>query len=244
MPAKFKEIVYNPESSEIQLVSQGSNKGAIWGVTYLQENNSTPNFGRLHFGSHLACCCSKDYATCGCNQESKSGMRAKHRRPTHHSQFSLIVDATIGDVNPQLKDKKGKFACKNIDYDNRSNKTIILHLQSLTLIDEEKELEDENEKFLDIVRNTDILKKIHDELKEGNNVLVHDEWGYQRAASIVLCYLIQYYYPDNEENVLEYFTDIMASYRPSVLGRGESGEQGAVYQEAFQKFADIVNEYN
>ena len=52
---------------------------------------------------------------------------------------------------------------------------------------------DECEKLLSLIRDTQVLEKIHDCIIKGQPVLVHCFAGMQRSCALVACYLIKYY---------------------------------------------------
>lgn len=52
---------------------------------------------------------------------------------------------------------------------------------------------DDCEKLLTLMKNTDVLRKIHNSIINKETVLVHCFAGMQRSCALVACYLIQYY---------------------------------------------------
>jgi len=48
-------------------------------------------------------------------------------------------------------------------------------------------------KLLELLKQTNVLNSIHENLLKGNKVLVHCGSGMQRSCTIVACYLIKYY---------------------------------------------------
>ena len=72
--------------------------------------------------------------------------------------------------------------------------------EQVSIIDESKtvripidDIPEESDHLTALLKDTDILNKIHNTLNKGNKVLVHCNAGRQRSCATVACYLIKYY---------------------------------------------------
>jgi protein-tyrosine phosphatase len=72
--------------------------------------------------------------------------------------------------------------------------------EQISIIDESKtiripidDIPEESDHLTALLKDTDVLHKIHDTLNKGNKVLVHCNAGRQRSCATVACYLIKYY---------------------------------------------------
>jgi protein-tyrosine phosphatase len=68
---------------------------------------------------------------------------------------------------------------------------------------------DECEKLLSLIRETQVLEKMHDCIIKGQPVLVHCFAGMQRSCALVACYLINYHNMTPNEAI-----DYIKSKRP------------------------------
>jgi protein-tyrosine phosphatase len=72
--------------------------------------------------------------------------------------------------------------------------------EQISIVDESKtvrisidDIPEESDHLTALLKDTDILNKIHNTLNNGNKVLVHCNAGRQRSCATVACYLIKYY---------------------------------------------------
>uniref|UniRef100_A0A6C0F347 Uncharacterized protein n=1 Tax=viral metagenome TaxID=1070528 RepID=A0A6C0F347_9ZZZZ len=240
MPNSGKDFEADRDLKSIKVTEPGNNKGSIWLMEVFPRN--------LYFGSHFAICCSTNNKNCRC------------QRSAHWSQFDLIVDVSMGSNPPLIPDEED-YPCETVDFKNRAKITTILGYEGVDPTDNEDlekegddDLDVENHRFLTMVSASDecnILDRIQTCIEGGGNVLIHDNWGYQRAPSLVVCYLIKYYHQNiskeadeasYEGQKVEYVKEFVAKQRPSVLGYGASGVGYAAFQPTFDAYWAYVTD--
>lgn len=96
----------------------------------------------------------------------------------HADQFALIVNCTQPEHQGLALDRA--VGVPIID----ESKTVRIPIDDIP---------EESDHLTALIKDTDILNKIHDTLNKGNKVLVHCNAGRQRSCATVACYLIKYY---------------------------------------------------
>jgi len=86
----------------------------------------------------------------------------------HADQFALIVNCTQPEQVPIIDESK----------------TIRITIDDIP---------EESNHLTALLKDTDVLNKIHNTLNKGNKVLVHCNAGRQRSCATVACYLIKYH---------------------------------------------------
>ena len=81
-------------------------------------------------------------------------------------------------------------------------------------------------KMYEYILETNVLEKIHTEVKNKKPVLVHCHVGMQRSCGVVACYLVKYY------NVSpKYAVDYIKAHRPIAF------KYGVNFEETIKRFA-------
>ncbi len=93
-------------------------------------------------------------------------------------QFALIVNCTQHEHQGLAPDRA--VGVPIID----ESKTIRIPIDDIP---------EESDHLTALLKDTDVLNKIHYTLNNGNKVLVHCNAGRQRSCATVACYLIKYY---------------------------------------------------